>query len=74
MSSRSRYTRLAVSLSGMLLAAAACGGGAGYDLTGASAASAATHSNVTIAHANTTAAHTDIAAGSHCDHGADARR
>jgi hypothetical protein len=74
MSSRSRYTRLAVSLSGMLLAAAACGGGAGYDLTGASSASAATHANATTAHTGTAAAHMNTAAGSHCDHGADARR
>jgi ABC-type glycerol-3-phosphate transport system substrate-binding protein len=78
MSSRSRYTRLAVSLSGMLLAAAACGGGAGYDLTGATAASAATHTNATTTHTTMhtekVAAHTNTAAGSHCDHGADARR
>lgn len=73
MSSRSRFTKLAVSLSGMLLAAAACGGGAGYDLTGASAAKAATHANTTT-HTRTTAAHQNTAAGSHCDHGADARR
>lgn len=68
MSSRSRYTRLAVSLSGMLLAAAACGGGGGYNLRGATEASAAT------THAKTAAAHTNTATGSHCDHKADARR
>lgn len=76
MSSRSRYTKLGVSLSGLLLAAAACGGGAaGYHLTGATKASAATtHAKTATAHAKTTTAHTNGAAGSGCDHGADARR
>lgn len=70
MSSRSRYTRLGVWLSGMLLAAAACGGGSGYNLKDASAA---THTKVT--HAKVTSAHPGTASGMHCDHGgADARR